>query len=87
MTEAEADALKMLSKMTEAAEGTMMTEVRAGALMKLEGYLKTAEEAHKRLEILLEKLKLMESEAGAVIASSYLLWRWLQKRRRRNCEI
>ena len=32
MTEAEADALKMLSKMTEAAEGTMTTEVRVGAL-------------------------------------------------------
>ena len=67
MTEEEGDAIKMLSKTTEAAEAPMPTEVRAGALMKLEGYLKTAEEAHKRLEILLEELKLMEFEAGAVI--------------------
>ena len=61
MTAAEADALKMLSKTTEveeAAEAPMSTETREGAL-------KTAAEAHKRLKIVSEELKLMESEAGA----------------------
>ena len=66
MTEAEAEALKMLSKTTEAAEETMPTETREGALKKREGVLKTVAEAHKRLEMVPEELKLMESEAGTV---------------------
>ena len=58
MTEAEADALKMLSKTTEAAEAPMPTETREGAP-------KTAAEAHKRSETVSEELKFMESESGA----------------------
>ena len=60
MTEAEADALKMLSKMTEAAEAPMPTEMRVRTLKRIDGSIKTAEEAHQRLDMLLEELKLME---------------------------
>ena len=35
-------------------------------LTKIEGSLKTAEESHKRLEMLLEELKLMEFESRSV---------------------
>ena len=48
----------MLSKMIEAVEVPMLKETREGAL-------KTAMEAHKRLEMVSEDLTLMESEAGA----------------------
>ena len=60
MTEAEADALKMLSKLTEAAETPMRTEMRVRVLKTIEGSLKTAEEAYKKFDMLLEELKLME---------------------------
>ena len=66
MTEAEADALKMLPKLTEAAEAPMLTDMREGALKKIEVLIKTAKKAHKRLEILLEELQLMDFEGGAV---------------------
>ena len=58
MTAAEADALKMLSKTTEEAEAPISTET-------LEGALKIVAEAHKRLEMVLEELNLMDYEAGA----------------------
>ena len=67
MTEAEADALKMLSKVTETEKSPMPTETREGVLKTIEKSLKTAVEAHKRLEILLEELKLIDFESGAVI--------------------
>ena len=51
------DTLKMLSKMTNAAEALMPTETREGAIKK-------AVEAHKRLDMVLEELKFMDSEAG-----------------------
>ena len=54
MTEAEADVLKMLSKTTEVVEAPMPTEMREGELKMREAALKTAEEAHKRLEMVLE---------------------------------
>ena len=60
MTEAEADALKILSKLTEAAEATILTEMRVRALKTIKGSLKTAEEAYKKFDMLLEELKLME---------------------------
>ena len=44
----------------------MTTEMREGALKTIDGSLKTAEESHKRLEILLEELQLMDFEGGAV---------------------
>ena len=66
MTVAEADALNMQSKMMEAAAAPMPTEMREGALMKIEGSLKTVAESHKRLEMLLEELKLMEFESRSV---------------------
>ena len=47
----------MLSKIMEAEEAPMLTET-------IEGALKTAEEAHKRLDMVLEELKFMDSEAG-----------------------
>ena len=58
MTAEEADALKMLSKTTEAAEAAITMETWEGAL-------KTASEANNRLQMVLEELKLMEYEAGA----------------------
>ena len=59
MTATEADVLKMLSKSMEVAEAPMLMETREGAL-------NTAEEVHKRLDMVPEELKLMESEARAV---------------------
>ena len=53
-------------KKTESAEAPMLTETREGSLKKRKGVLKTVAEAHKRLEMLSEELKLMESEAGTV---------------------
>ena len=44
----------------------MPTETREGAFKKKEGVLKTLAEAHKRLDMVLEELKFMESEAGTV---------------------
>ena len=64
MKEAEADAIKMLSKTTEAVEAPMPTETREGAINTKEGFLKTAAEAHKRLDMVSEELNLMESESG-----------------------
>ena len=58
MTATEADVLKMPSKMMEAAELPMLTETREGAL-------KTAEEAHNRLEMVSKELKLMESKSDS----------------------
>ena len=66
MTEAETDALKMISKSKSAAEAPEPTDTREGALKTTEGVLNMVEEAHKRLEIVLEELKLMDSEASAV---------------------
>ena len=66
MTEAEADAIKILPKTTEAAEAPMLTETREGALKNREGMLKTVAEVYKRLEMVSEKLKLMEYEAGTI---------------------
>ena len=57
MTVAGVDALKMLSKTTEAAEAPMPTETREGAL-------KIAAEAHKMLEMVSEELKLMDFESN-----------------------
>ena len=50
--------LKMLSKMAEASEAPIPTKTR-------EVELKTAAEAHKRLDMVSEEFKLMESESGA----------------------
>ena len=61
MTAMEADVLKMLSKIMEAAEAPMMTETR-------EGSLKTVEEAHKSLDMVSEELKLMEYEARNILS-------------------
>ena len=47
----------MMSKIIEAVEALMPTETREGAL-------KTAVEVHKRLEMVLEELMLMEFESG-----------------------
>ena len=58
MTGAELNELKMLSKMAEASEAPIPTKTR-----ELE--LKTAAEAHKRLDMVSEEFKLMESESGA----------------------
>ena len=66
MTEAETDALKMISKSKASAEAPVPTDTREGALKTTEGVLNMVEEAHKRLEIVLEELKLMDSEASAV---------------------
>ena len=66
MKEAEADAIKMLSKTTEAEEAPMPTETREVALKNTEVVLKNVAEMHKKLEMLLEELKLVESEACTV---------------------
>ena len=58
MTSAEADALKILSMMAEAAEAPMMTETREGALTMVS-------EAPNKLDTTEVELNLTESEAGA----------------------
>ena len=59
MTEAEAGALKIMSKNMEAEEAPMPMKAREVAL-------KTEEEVHNRLEMVLELLKLMDYEPGSV---------------------
>ena len=66
MTEGEAVTLKMLSKTTEAEEAPMPTETREVALKNTEVVLKNVAEMHKKLEMLLEELKLMEFESRSV---------------------
>ena len=65
MTAAEADALKMLSTMAEAAEEPMTMETRERVLMILA-------ETHKNLDTDVGELNLMESEAGATMAEKVL---------------
>ena len=60
MTAAEADVLKMLSTIAEAAEEPMTMETR-------ERVLKMLEETHKNLDTTVGELNLMESEAGATM--------------------
>ena len=65
MTAEEADAFKMLSKTTEAAEAPMPTDTRDGAL-------KMVAEAPKTLETEAGYLNLMELEASSTMADKVL---------------
>ena len=61
MIEAEADALKILSKTTEVSEALMPTET-------IEGALKMVVEAPKKLKTAAGELNLMDLESGATTA-------------------
>ena len=65
MTAEEADAFKMLSKTTEAAEAPMPTDTRDGAL-------KMVAEAPKTLDTEAGYLNLMELEASSTMAEKVL---------------